>query len=128
MEFDHSIDLIDADKLRLKQVLFNLISNAVKFSKKEGGTVTIRTRMRNDNVELSISDTGIGIKKENIVKLFTEFHQLDTGYARMYQGTGLGLAISKKLVELHGGKIWVESEYGVGSTFTLTLPSVKRNL
>ena len=111
--------------MRIKQILFNLFSNAIKFSKKEGGTITIRTRTRNDNVEVSISDTGIGIKKENIEKLFKEFSQLDTGYSRMYQGTGLGLAISKKLVELHGGKIWVESEYGVGSTFIFTLPSKK---
>lgn len=126
-ELDTQIDLIDVDKLRLKQVFYNLLSNAVKFSKIEGGTLTIKTKREKDMLQISISDTGIGIKKEDIGKLFTEFSQIDAGYSRQYQGTGLGLVISRKLVELHGGKIWVESEYGVGSTFIFTLPLAEKD-
>jgi len=121
-EFEPGLDLIDADKQRLKQILFNLLSNAVKFSKEEGGTVTITTRKVDDNVQISVSDTGIGIKPENMEKLFQKFEQLEKGISQKYGGTGLGLAISKQLVEQHRGKIWAQSKYGEGSTFTFTLP------
>ncbi|MFH0904364.1 MAG: PAS domain-containing sensor histidine kinase [Methanobacteriota archaeon] len=118
---------IEADRQRIKQMLFNLLSNAVKFSKPEGGTVTITAKKEDDMTKISISDTGIGIREENIRKLFTEFEQLDQGISRKYEGTGLGLAITKKLVELHGGKIWAESKYGEGSTFTFYLPVHAKN-
>ncbi len=119
-EFDPRLDVIEADKTKFKQILFNLLDNAVKFSKEEGGTVTITTKKADDMVKISVSDTGIGIKKEDIGKLFTKFQQLEIG--RKIGGTGLGLAISKQLVELHGGRIRVESRYGEGSTFTFSLP------
>ncbi len=121
-ELDLQLEFIDADRQRVKQVLFNLLSNAVKFSKPEGGTVTIKIKKEDDLAAFTVSDTGIGIRDEDMDKLFKEFEQLDTGITRKYGGTGLGLAISKKLVELHGGKIKAESEYGKGSTFTFYLP------
>jgi len=119
-EFDPRLDVINADKTKFKQILFNLLDNAVKFSKEEGGTVTITTKKTDDMAEISVSDTGVGIKKEDMGKLFTKFQQLEIG--RKLGGTGLGLAITKQLVELHGGKIRVESRYGEGSTFTFLLP------
>jgi signal transduction histidine kinase len=121
-EIDPQIDFIEADKQRFKQILFNLLSNAVKFSKKEGGTVTIKAKKEGDLAMFSVSDTGVGIKEEDMGKLFTEFAQANPEISKDYGGTGLGLAISKKLVELHGGTISVESRYGEGSTFTFTLP------
>ena len=121
-EFDPRLEFIEADKQRIKQMLFNLLSNAVKFSKEEGGTITIAAKREGDMARISVSDTGIGIKEEDIGKLFKEFHQLDSGSTRKYGGTGLGLVITKKLIELHGGKIMVESRYGEGTTFTFSLP------
>ncbi|MCX9083870.1 MAG: PAS domain S-box protein [Candidatus Methanoperedens sp.] len=119
---DPQLGSIEGDKQRIKQVLFNLLSNAVKFSKEEGGKITVKVKKIGEMAEFSVSDTGIGIKKENLEKLFNEFQQLDTGITRKYGGTGLGLVISKKLVELHGGDIRVESVIGEGSTFTFTIP------
>ena len=113
---------IEADKMRFKQILLNLLNNAVKFSKPDGGVVTISAKRSGDKAQISISDTGIGIKKDEIERLFWAFEQLESGISRKYGGTGLGLAISKRLVELHGGKIEVKSEYGEGSTFTFSLP------
>jgi len=121
-EFEPGLDLIDADKQRVKQILFNLLSNAVKFSKEEGGTVTITAKKVDDDAQISVSDTGIGIRKENLGKLFQKFEQLEKGISEKYGGTGLGLAIIKQLVELHGGTITVESKYGEGSTFTFSIP------
>ncbi len=126
-EFDHDLDFIDADQQRFRQVLFNLLSNAIKFSKPDGGTVTITARREEDKARFSVSDTGIGIKDGEIEKLFNEFEQLESGISRKYGGTGLGLAISKKLVQLHEGKIWAESRYGEGSTFTFLLPIVAKS-
>jgi PAS domain S-box-containing protein len=121
-EIDPELDMISADKLRFKQILMNLIDNAIKFSKPEGGTVTITAGKAGDMAQFSVTDTGIGIKEEDKEKLFSLFHQVDSGFSRKYGGTGIGLAITKQLVEQHGGKIWVESKYGEGSTFTFTLP------
>ncbi len=121
-ETDIAPEFIYADRLRVKQVLFNLLSNAVKFSKPEGGRVTVTAKKHEDMVEISVSDTGIGIKEENLGKLFKEFEQLDSGISGKYGGTGLGLAITKKLVELHGGSITAESTYGEGSTFSFKIP------
>ncbi|MDD5474863.1 MAG: PAS domain S-box protein [Candidatus Methanoperedens sp.] len=117
---------IEADRLRLKQILFNLLSNAVKFSKPEGGTVTITAKKEDDMVRISFSDTGIGIREKDMKKLFIEFEQIDSSLSKKYGGTGLGLAITKKLVDLHGGKIRVESKYGEGSTFTFLMPIVSK--
>ena len=121
-EFDPNLDLIKADSQKFKQILFNLLSNAIKFSKEEGGIVTILTKKDGDMAIISVSDTGIGIKKEDVPKLFKEFGQLDEGMSRKYEGTGLGLAITRQLVQMHGGTIKVESEYGEGSTFSFLLP------
>ena len=122
VEFDPELEFVEVDKLRLKQILFNLLSNAVKFSKPEGGTVTVKTRKEGDMAQISVSDTGIGIREEDMGKLFKEFEQVSAGITRKYGGTGLGLSISKKLVELHGGTIMAESKFGKGSTFTFLLP------
>lgn len=121
-ELDNELEFVDTDRQRFKQILFNLLSNAVKFSKTEGGTITITTKKEGDMASFSVSDTGIGITKENLKKLFNAFEQLDSKISEKYGGTGLGLAITKQLVELHGGKISVESIYGKGSTFTFLLP------
>lgn len=121
-DFDPTLSYIKADQQRLKQILFNLLSNAIKFSKPGGGTITITTKKEGDTAKFSVSDTGIGISDENMDKLFSEFEQLDSGITKKYGGTGLGLAITKKLIELHGGRITVESRYGEGSTFTFYLP------
>jgi len=114
-------EAIRADERKVKQILFNLLSNAVKFTP-EGGSVTLAASKEEDAVRICVADTGIGIKPEDMAKLFTEFTQLESTYTKKYEGTGLGLALTKKLVELHGGRIWVESEEGKGSRFFFTLP------
>lgn len=121
-KFDPELKSIKADRRALKQILFNLMGNAIKFSKQEGGIVTVSAKREGDMVKISVSDKGIGIKEEELRRLFQKFEQLDSGTSRKYEGTGLGLAITKQLVELHGGKITVESKYGQGSTFTFSLP------
>ncbi len=126
-EFDPEMLSIQAGRRALKQMLFNLLSNAIKFSKKEGGIITVSTKRENDMVKISVADTGIGIKEEDIPRLFQKFEQLDSGISRKYDGTGLGLAITKQLVDMHGGKIWVESKYGEGSNFIFLLPIGGKN-
>jgi signal transduction histidine kinase/HAMP domain-containing protein/ActR/RegA family two-component response regulator len=111
---------IRADGTRLRQVILNLLSNAAKFT--ERGQITLRAYADEENVTISVSDTGIGISAEHQAILFQEFSQVDASSTRRTGGAGLGLAISRHLVELHGGRIGVESEPGVGSTFTVTLP------
>ncbi len=120
-EIDEGLDLIEADRNRVRQVLYNLLSNAIKFSKTER-SVTITARKEGETAQVSVCDTGVGIKEEDFGKLFKEFEQIDKGISRKFCGTGLGLVISKKLIELHGGKIGVKSKYGEGSTFSFTLP------
>ncbi len=112
---------LSADKVKFKQIMFNLLSNAVKFTPDHGRVAIVAERM-NHHVKISVTDTGIGIKQDDMDKIFEAFRQLDSTYARKYEGTGLGLTLTKRLVELHGGKIWVKSEYGKGSAFTFTLP------
>lgn len=124
-EIDPVLDLIDADANRIRQVLFNILNNAIKFSKPQG-IVNITARKEGDMVHVSVSDTGIGIKEADMERLFKEFEQLDKGVSRQFGGTGLGLVISKKLIELHGGRIWVKSKYGEGSTFSFMLPLKKK--
>ncbi len=109
------------DERKIKQVLLNLLSNAVKFTP-EGGRIELRARQADGVVEISVSDTGIGIVKEDQATIFEEFRQVGVDYAQKSEGTGLGLTLAKKFVELHGGKIWVESEVGKGSSFSFTLP------
>src|SRR5262245_51439364 len=109
------------DERKIKQILLNLLSNAVKFTP-EGGRIGINAKQADGSVEISVSDTGIGISPEDQAKIFEEFRQVGGDYAHKREGTGLGLTLAKKFVELHGGKIWVESEVGKGSTFSFTLP------
>lgn len=121
-EIDPSLKFIEADRDQFKQILLNLVRNAVKFSKDEGGAVTVKAKRVEDSAQFSVSDTGIGIKEEDMNKLFGVFQQVDMRISRKYGGMGMGLAITKQLVEMHGGRIWVESKYGEGSTFTFMLP------
>ncbi|MDO8727333.1 MAG: ATP-binding protein [Candidatus Methanoperedens sp.] len=122
--FDPDLEYIEADKKAFKKIIINLIGNAVKFSKLEGGNVTISTKKEGNMAMFSVSDTGIGIKKDDLENIFQKFTQLDSGDSRKYEGTGIGLTNTKQLVELHGGNIRVESKYGEGSTFTVRLPLV----
>ena len=108
------------DRVRIRQVLLNLLNNAARFT--EQGGVTVSGSLVSGEVVISVADTGIGIAPEDIPKVFEEFRQLDGSTTRRYGGTGLGLAISKEFVELHGGRMWVESKLGEGSTFSFTLP------
>jgi PAS domain S-box-containing protein len=112
---------IVADQRKLKQILFNLLTNAVKFTPVEG-TVDVSAVRDGDFIEITVADSGIGIKDENIPKLFHPFTQLESAYTKGYEGTGLGLALTRQLVELHGGRIWMESEFGTGSRFSFTIP------
>jgi GAF domain-containing protein/anti-sigma regulatory factor (Ser/Thr protein kinase) len=109
------------DERKIKQILLNLLSNAVKFTP-EGGRIGINARQTNGAVEISVSDTGVGIAPEDQAKIFEEFRQVGSDNAKKIEGTGLGLTLAKKFVELHGGKMWVESEVGKGSKFFFTLP------
>ncbi len=122
-----SEDLPDvyADQVKFKQIMYNLLSNAVKFTP-EGGNITIDASFDDDQFLISVTDTGIGIDPEDQETIFDEFRQLDSSRTRQHEGTGLGLALTKRLVELHGGKIWVESEgSGMGSKFSFILPARK---
>jgi signal transduction histidine kinase len=109
------------DERKVKQVLLNLLSNAIKFTP-EGGRVTVRAALKGEVIEIAVSDTGVGIAPEDQEAVFEEFRQVGTDLARKHEGTGLGLALARRFVELHGGNIWLESEVGVGSTFTFALP------
>jgi len=126
-DIDPQLQFIEADRDKFTKIIQHLLDNAVKFSKAEGGVVRITALQTGNMAQFSISDNGIGIKEENMGKLFYVFQQLDSGISRKYSGTGLGLSISKKLVELHGGNIWAESKYGEGSTFTSTFRISKEN-
>ncbi len=118
------LDSIPADGRRLRQVVYNLLSNAVKFTPK-GGTVLIEAAAADGEVEISVRDSGIGIAAGDLDRLFQPFEQLDGGIDRKYEGTGLGLVMVKRLVELHGGTVGVESELGRGSRFWVRLPAVR---
>jgi signal transduction histidine kinase len=118
---DRQLGTLVGDERKIKQVLLNLLSNALKFTP-EGGKVIVRAVRAAGAVEISVSDTGIGIAHDDQEAIFEEFRQVGTDYARKREGTGLGLALSKRFVELHGGVLWVTSEVGRGSTFTLSIP------
>jgi signal transduction histidine kinase len=134
MDLDSAELVVRADEMRLRQVLFNLLSNAVKFTP-AGGAITVRAHAtraplptnggaaaERDAVRVAVCDTGMGIAAHDLPRLFEEFSQVDATFARRHEGTGLGLALCKRFVELHGGRIGVESEPGKGSTFWLELP------
>jgi signal transduction histidine kinase len=113
---------VTLDQQKFKQILYNLLSNAVKFSD-EGGQVNIQAAMHDAHrFKLVVQDTGIGIKTEDLRRLFKEFEQLELGATRRYEGTGLGLALTRKIVESQGGEVGVESEVGKGSSFMVVLP------
>ena len=114
------VDIVVGDERRLRQVVFNLLSNAVKFTP-AGGRIDVTTERRDGEVRVAVADTGPGVAPEDRERIFEEFHQTAVG-ARQREGTGLGLALSKRLVELHGGRIWVEGEPGRGSVFIFTVP------
>jgi len=116
---DHSVGLLEGDERKVKQIIFNLLSNAVKFTP-GGGQVTVAARANDMDVEISVRDTGVGISAEDQDRIFEEFYQVGAG--KTQEGTGLGLALTRRLVELHHGRLSVESEPGVGSAFTVTLP------
>jgi signal transduction histidine kinase len=120
-EVDDRIGEFRGDERKIKQVLLNLLSNAIKFTA-EGGRIDVRAVLKGDVVEVSVTDTGVGIAPEDQETVFEEFRQVGTDLARKHEGTGLGLALTRRFVELHGGNIWLESEVGVGSTFTFALP------
>ena len=116
----HDTPTVDADEDRLQQIMYNLIGNAIKFT--EEGSITVASRTTGDEVEIRVIDTGIGIPEDRFDLIFQSFEQADGSVARAYGGTGLGLAVTQKLVNLHGGRIWVESEVGKGTVFYFTLP------
>jgi two-component system, sensor histidine kinase and response regulator len=130
LQIDPQRDRFNADVSRLEQILWNLSSNAIKFTP-EGGNVTLRLWVEDDNAIFQLEDTGIGIPEEQLPLLFEKFQQLDTPLRRRYEGTGVGLALTKQLIELHRGRIEVESTVNIGSIFTVFIPqqpiSVRRS-
>ena len=120
LDAEPDVDIVEGDERRIKQVIFNLLSNAVRFTP-PGGEVDVNAARVNGEVKISVADTGPGIAPEDHDRVFEEFQQAEAGI-ELRDGTGLGLALSKRFVELHGGRIWLESELGRGSTFVFTLP------
>ena len=117
---DRRLGQIRGDERKIKQVLLNLLSNALKFTP-DGGRVDVQATVSDDMAEVSVSDTGVGIAPEDQEAVFEEFRQVGTADKKV-EGTGLGLALSRKFIELHGGRIWVQSQVDVGSTFTFRVP------
>jgi signal transduction histidine kinase len=120
-ELDPRLPIVTGDRDRLIQVVSNLVNNAVKYSP-EGGVVTIVSRADGGYALMSVTDTGLGIPPDEIGHVFERFRRVRSGAAQSIPGTGLGLAIVKQIVEMHGGKIWVESAVGHGSSFHFTVP------
>jgi two-component system, NtrC family, sensor kinase len=121
LTLDPDVNVVEGDQRRIRQVVFNLLSNAVKFTP-EGGRVDVATQRVDGDVRVAVRDTGPGIAADEQELIFEAFHQARTGDGDRPEGTGLGLALSKRLIELHGGRIWVESQPGEGGTFVFTLP------
>ena len=120
IDYDPRLGDYTADERKVKQILLNLLSNAIKFTP-QGGRISVGATLREGGVEIGVTDTGIGIAPDDHQRIFEEFYQIRSG-SRKPEGTGLGLALAKKFVELHGGRIWVKSQVGQGSTFIFTLP------
>jgi len=120
LEIAEDVGSVTSDRRRLEQIVLNLLTNAVKFTEK--GHVRIVCRSDNDQYLLSVADTGVGIREEDIPGLFQPFHQVDAGLSRKHEGTGLGLSICRKLIVMMGGTIDVESRWGRGTTFTIRFP------
>jgi signal transduction histidine kinase len=118
---DEKLDCFHGDERKFKQILVNLLTNAVKFTP-EGGRISVAAGKNNDVVEVSVADTGVGIAPGDQERIFEEFRQAKGDVTNKAEGTGLGLTLTRKIIELHGGKIWVESELGKGATFSFTLP------
>ena len=116
--------IIACDPEKIERVVLNLISNAIKFSDK-GDEIFVDVKDKNEFVEISVKDNGIGIEEKNLNMIFDRFKQVDKSLSRNTEGTGIGLSLVKSIVELHGGSIYVESEFGKGSKFTVKLPSEK---
>jgi two-component system CheB/CheR fusion protein len=130
LEIAEDLPNIEADELKVKEIMYNLLSNAVKFTP-EGGKIGIRasTRKTDSEIEVVVWDTGVGIAPENMKKIFEGFFRVDTPYSRVTEGTGLGLPLSKKLVELHGGKLTVESKgLNCGTLIRFTLPIISKKV
>ena len=121
VDIDPQLGELVGDERKVKQVVLNLLANAVKFTP-EGGQISLTARRRDGLVEIAVTDTGVGIAPEDQAAIFEEFRQVGSD-ERKQEGTGLGLTLAKKFVELHGGRIWVESTVGRGATFTFTLPT-----
>jgi two-component system CheB/CheR fusion protein len=127
LEIDVNLPDIEADELKVKEIVYNLLSNAVKFTP-DGGKVGMRAKKSGSDIEVTVWDTGVGIAVENMEKIFEGFFRVDTPFSRVTEGTGLGLPLSKKFVELHGGKLSVESSglnKGTSVKFTLPIVSVR---
>jgi len=125
LEIAEDLPSIEADELKVKQILYNLISNAVKFTP-EGGKIGLRAKKADSGVEIVVWDTGVGVAPENMEKIFEGFFRVNAPYSQVTEGTGLGLPLSRKLVELHGGKLFLESEglnKGVAVRFVLPVIS-----
>jgi signal transduction histidine kinase len=118
------LPVVLADAFRIGQVLLNLIANALNYTK-EGAVITVTAEKKDNMLQVSVNDTGQGIPKEAISKLFIKFFRVSGSLKQGSKGTGLGLFISKSIIEMHKGKIWVESELGKGTTFTFVLPIAK---
>jgi two-component system CheB/CheR fusion protein len=130
LEIAEDLPNIEADELKVKEIMYNLLSNAVKFTP-EGGKIGMRasTRKTDSEIEIVVWDTGVGIAPENMKKIFEGFFRVDTPYSRVTEGTGLGLPLSKKLVELHGGKLTVESKgLNCGTLIRFTLPIISKKV
>ena len=122
-EIPNSIPLVYGDENRIQQIIYNLVGNAVKFT--YSGYIKVTANEKEEFIEICVEDTGIGIAEDKFEIIFQSFEQADSSIARSYGGTGIGLSITKKLIELHGGKIWLTSEFGKGSKFYFTLPKSK---
>ena len=122
IEITDDLPDIEADELKVKEIVYNLLSNAVKFTP-DGGSIGMRAQRADPGIEVTVWDTGVGIAPENLERIFEGFFRVDSAYSRMTEGTGLGLPLARKMVELHGGRLSVESEgLNRGTSVRFTLP------